>query len=642
MLVRLDALEAIGGIESIRDALIDDCALAEKLKANGPIWLGLTDRVRSIRRYDTWGDVRRMIARSAYAQLNYSPLLLAGTVLGMALTFLAGPLLVVFGSGISRVLGLLVYGLMAYSFQPMLRVLPGVAVVEPRIAADRAGLYGLHAAVGLAVHARPRRRLEGAHAGRSRTAMSTHTSAPGGVTAADLRSGKGSGNENFPVASRLVSPRHRAIILAFYEFVRIADDIADHATLSRQHKLAHLDSLEASLARPRPTASRAASRCARRCASAGSAPQHAQDLLTAFRLDVTKLRYSRLGRPDRLLPLFGDAGRPLRARRARRRAGHCWPANDALCAALQIINHLQDCGRPITADLDRVYVPLDALARPPAARSRTLGRAARQPGAAGLSARLAARTGGLARRKRALSRTKLTMGGWRWKYPVIETLARHFVALLQVRDPLSERVHLGKIGVAALGTLGITRGLLGRLFRNEIANRSRSPTREQRSPARPQAGLKRPQPRLRQLVLCRDAHPAARPARCHVRNLLVLPAGRRHCRFRRAACAPPRRSLREWRARTSTDALFAQAACRPARPRARGRELRTAQAGLPRRHRRHGDGCGGGHPRAGLGHARPVLRPGRERGRHGCRCACSAWKRTTASRSPIISAAPCS
>src|SRR6185312_15312263 len=84
MLVRADALRAAGGIEIIRDALIDDCALAGALKKQGPIWLGLTDRVVSIRPYTTWGDIRRMVARSAYAQLNYSPLMLLGTVLGMA------------------------------------------------------------------------------------------------------------------------------------------------------------------------------------------------------------------------------------------------------------------------------------------------------------------------------------------------------------------------------------------------------------------------------------------------------------------------------------------------------------------------------------------------------------------------------
>jgi hopene-associated glycosyltransferase HpnB len=121
MLARSDALQAIGGIDSIRDALIDDCALAKRMKTRGPIWLGLTERVRSIRRYDTWTDVRRMISRSAYAQLNYSPLLLAGATLGMALTFVAAPLLALFGDGAARICGAVAYALMVLAFQPMLR-----------------------------------------------------------------------------------------------------------------------------------------------------------------------------------------------------------------------------------------------------------------------------------------------------------------------------------------------------------------------------------------------------------------------------------------------------------------------------------------------------------------------------------------
>jgi hypothetical protein len=121
MLARSDALQAIGGIDSIRDALIDDCALAKRMKTQGPIWLGLTERVRSIRHYDTWMDIRRMISRSAYAQLNYSPPLLAGATLGMALTFLAAPLLAAFGGGAARVIGALTCALMVLAFQPMLR-----------------------------------------------------------------------------------------------------------------------------------------------------------------------------------------------------------------------------------------------------------------------------------------------------------------------------------------------------------------------------------------------------------------------------------------------------------------------------------------------------------------------------------------
>jgi hopene-associated glycosyltransferase HpnB len=121
MLVRSEALRRAGGIERIRGALIDDCALARAMKEQGPIWLGLTERVRSIRPYPEIEDIRRMVARSAYAQLRYSPLLLAGTVLGMALTYLAPPLLALFGSGIASWLGLAAWGFMALAFQPTLR-----------------------------------------------------------------------------------------------------------------------------------------------------------------------------------------------------------------------------------------------------------------------------------------------------------------------------------------------------------------------------------------------------------------------------------------------------------------------------------------------------------------------------------------
>jgi hopene-associated glycosyltransferase HpnB len=121
VLVRRDALAAAGGIAVIRGALIDDCALARKLKAHGRISLELTDRVRSIRPYPKIGDIRRMIARSAYAQLGYSPLLLAGTVLGMAAIFLAPVLFALLGSGLAQAFGIATWFLMAIIFQPMLR-----------------------------------------------------------------------------------------------------------------------------------------------------------------------------------------------------------------------------------------------------------------------------------------------------------------------------------------------------------------------------------------------------------------------------------------------------------------------------------------------------------------------------------------
>ena len=139
MLIDADALARAGGIGSIRNALIDDCSLAAKLKAHGPIWLGLTNRVRSIRPYASLSDVRQMISRSAYAQLRYSPLLLVGATAGMALTFLAPPLLAIFAEGWPRYLGLAVWLVMAASFVPTLRfyrlsplwgvALPGIALL---------------------------------------------------------------------------------------------------------------------------------------------------------------------------------------------------------------------------------------------------------------------------------------------------------------------------------------------------------------------------------------------------------------------------------------------------------------------------------------------------------------------------------
>jgi hopene-associated glycosyltransferase HpnB len=122
MLVERRALERAGGMSPIRNALIDDCALASMLKAEGPIWLGLTERVRSLRVYPRISDIRRMVSRSAYAQLRYSPLLLAGTIVGMAITYIAPPLLAIFASYPSSEFGIAAWLLMAIAFQPTLRL----------------------------------------------------------------------------------------------------------------------------------------------------------------------------------------------------------------------------------------------------------------------------------------------------------------------------------------------------------------------------------------------------------------------------------------------------------------------------------------------------------------------------------------
>ncbi|HEY2873426.1 MAG TPA: glycosyltransferase [Reyranella sp.] len=121
MLARREALERIGGMASIRAEIIDDCALARQLKAQGAIRLGLTRRARSLRPYEGLGEIGRMVSRSAYAQLDYSPLMLAGTVAGMAITYLVPVLLALFGHGPVQAAGLAAWLLMAIAFQPMLR-----------------------------------------------------------------------------------------------------------------------------------------------------------------------------------------------------------------------------------------------------------------------------------------------------------------------------------------------------------------------------------------------------------------------------------------------------------------------------------------------------------------------------------------
>ena len=320
------------------------------LKARGPIWLGLTERVHSIRPYPDIEDIRRMVARSAYAQLHYSPLLLAGTVAGMALTYLAPPLLALFASGTAQILGPRGLGADGVRVPADAASLPPIAAVGTGAAGDRAVLHAVHARFRPPICPREGRTMEGPRTGR----RSDHDGTP-----PTLRSGKGHRDENFPVASRLIHPRHRGAILAFYEFVRVADDIADHASLSPAEKLELLDRCEATLLGQRRRESGGGG-AARRIARAQPVAPARPGPLTAFRMDVTKLRYRDWDDLIGYCTLLGHAGRAFRARRAWREPA-TWPANDALCAALQIINHLQDCGDDYRK-LNRVYIPLDALA----------------------------------------------------------------------------------------------------------------------------------------------------------------------------------------------------------------------------------------------------------------------------------------
>src|SRR5258706_15661063 len=175
----------------------------------------------------------------------------------------------------------------------------------------------------------------------------------------DLRSAKTPRDENFPVASWIIHPPHRTLILAFYNFVRTADDIADHATLGEREKLDTLDLLEAELL-GRGDSQPEAVNLRRALAQRSMPPRHALDVLTAFRMDVTKLRYENW---DEVIHYCRYSAMPVGRFMldVQGESTSTWAASDALCAGLQINNHLQDCGKDYK-NLNRVYLPRNALA----------------------------------------------------------------------------------------------------------------------------------------------------------------------------------------------------------------------------------------------------------------------------------------
>ena len=283
--------------------------------------------------------------------------------------------------------------------------------------------------------------------------------------AAELRSGKSHRDENFPVASLLISAKHRGPILAFYEFVRTADDIADHATLDPSEKLAHLDALEAGLL-GHIEGEAVARRLRASLEDRQLSTRHAQDLLTAFRMDVTKLRYRNW---DELIEYCSYSAMPVGrfVLDVHGEPRSIWPANDALCAALQINNHIQDCHADYT-DLDRVYVPLDAMVTA-GARVEELGAPRSSPALLQCLHALAHRTDALLQESRGFA---AMIGDFRLslEVAVIATLARRVLRLIKTRDPLSENVHLTRIGVMG-GTLGgVATGSLARLARGGFAS----------------------------------------------------------------------------------------------------------------------------------------------------------------------------
>ena len=275
-------------------------------------------------------------------------------------------------------------------------------------------------------------------------------------------SGKGHRDENFPVASYVIRPDLRPVVLAFYRVARKADDIADHESASETEKLEQLDKIEKSLL---GTAATDMDSVALRetLNDRHITTQHALDLLEAFRRDVTKKRYADwtdlmeycrysaapVGRF--MLDVHGESP-------------STWPASDALCAALQVINHLQDCAKDYRT-LDRVYLPMDILDEEGAAIPSLAGNAA-TPELQRVIARLAGKSLELMERSKGLADevndTRLAT-----EVAVIHRLGLDLNRKLLEKDPLSKRVHHLPAEAGLLMLTTIVKFLAARPFRRQ-------------------------------------------------------------------------------------------------------------------------------------------------------------------------------
>ncbi|MBA4767088.1 MAG: squalene synthase HpnC [Porphyrobacter sp.] len=276
-----------------------------------------------------------------------------------------------------------------------------------------------------------------------------------GADSLTLASGKGHRDENFPVASFVLRRDLRAPVMAFYRFARAADDVADDPASASEEKLRLLAQMRATL--DGSSDADGPARALRMALADRPVPlTHAHDLLTAFERDVIKprtadwddlldyCRYSAMPVGRFMLDLHGEA-RAL------------WPLSDALCAALQIINHLQDCAKD-RRDLDRVYLPLDSLARhgtsvealdaPVASPALRAVIADLRKDAEQLLNKAAAFPGAIRDRRLGM------------EVAMIDALARKLLDLLQRRDPLSQNVHLGKFAAARIGLTAAVRRLV--------------------------------------------------------------------------------------------------------------------------------------------------------------------------------------
>jgi hydroxysqualene synthase len=281
-----------------------------------------------------------------------------------------------------------------------------------------------------------------------------------GANAAVLEtpSGKGRHDENFPVGSFLIRRDLRPHVHAFYRFARQADDIADNPALAPEEKVRRLERMGEVLEGAPGDGAPSAVRMRESLSQTGVTPQHCHDVLTAFKMDATKKRYedwadlmnycrysaSPVGR--QLLDLHGE----LR---------ETWAPSDALCSALQVLNHLQDCGEDY-ANLDRVYVPLHDLARERASID-DLALPSLTPSMRRVVDGLLDSCATLVEKARALPGL-VASRGLRCESAIIALLAARLTQLLRRSDPLAGRVALRKTDFLSAGVRGTWWGLTAR------------------------------------------------------------------------------------------------------------------------------------------------------------------------------------
>jgi squalene synthase HpnC len=267
-------------------------------------------------------------------------------------------------------------------------------------------------------------------------------------------SGKGREGENFPVGSLLIRRDLRPHVHAFYRFARNADDIADNPALAAEDKIRRLDRMAAVLDGAPGEDSPAASAMRLSLAETGTTAQHCHDVLRAFRLDATKLRYDDW---DDLMAYCrysaAPVGRQLLDLHGESR--DAWPPSDALCAALQVLNHLQDCAEDYRR-LDRVYLPAADLAAA-GIGVEALAASRSSPGLRLVLDRLLDRTAALVETARGLP-SRVEARGLRWECAVIVALAARLTQRLRHGDPLAARVGLRKSDFLAAFLVGVVRG----------------------------------------------------------------------------------------------------------------------------------------------------------------------------------------